>query len=161
MNSLILPKEIKERLKEEYERSGISEEELILEALSGYLKQPLDPESKAEMHSALSEKYMREAREFLNKGDYAQASEKAWGAASQMVKKIAIKRGRELRSHGELHKFVSNLSKEKDGEIMNLWFSAISLHQNFSENWLPKEAVRSAIENVRRFIEKLRSGYHG
>jgi hypothetical protein len=42
---------------------------------------------------------MREAEEFLAKKDHVQASEKAWGAASQMVKAVAAREGKELRSH--------------------------------------------------------------
>ncbi|MEM2630831.1 MAG: PaREP1 family protein [Candidatus Bathyarchaeia archaeon] len=157
MSSLTLPEKIKKRLEEESKKLGVSNEELLLEALSMLFKEPIDPESKVEIHSFLSEKYMKEAEEFLNKGDYAQASEKAWGAASQMVKAIASKRGKELRSHRELHEFVANLRKEtNDFELSTLWSSATSLHQNFYENWLPKETVKDWIENVRRFIEKLK-----
>ena len=42
---------------------------------------------------ALSEKYLKEAEEFLEKGDCVQASEKVWGAASQIVKALAAKKG--------------------------------------------------------------------
>jgi uncharacterized protein (UPF0332 family) len=154
---IILPKKIEEKLKEESKRIGISEEELILEALSKILNEPIDPETKIEMHLKLSEKYLKDAEDFLVKKDYVQASEKAWGAASQIVKALAMKEGIEVRSHGELHKYITELSKKReDREIITLWFSAISLHQNFYENWLPEEAIKSGIENVRKLIEKLR-----
>ena len=56
-----------------------------------------------------------------------------------------------------MHKYVAELSGEKeDREIITLWFSASSLHQNFCENWLPEEAVRSGVENVKSFLEKLK-----
>jgi uncharacterized protein (UPF0332 family) len=129
----------------------------MIEALSKFLNEPLDPETKAEIHLKLSEKYLRDAEEFLTKKDLVQASEKAWGATAQIVKALAAKEGKELRSHGELHRYVAELSKEKgDREIMKFWFSATSLHQNFYENWFPEEAVRSAVEDVKNFIEKLR-----
>ncbi|MDT7864729.1 MAG: PaREP1 family protein [Thermoproteota archaeon] len=157
MISLVLPKKIEKKLKEEAERAGISEEELMIEALSKFLNEPLDPETKAEIHLKLSEKYLRNAEEFLTKKDLVQASEKAWGAATQIVKALAAKEGKELRSHGELLRYVAELSKEKDDkEIMKFWFSATSLHQNFYENWFPEEAVRSAMEDVKNFIEKLK-----
>jgi hypothetical protein len=153
----VLPKRVEERLREEAERLGVSEEELVLEALSKMFNEPIDPESRVEMHLKLCEKYLRGAEDFLAKGDYVQASEKAWGAASQMVKALAARRGREIRSHGDLHRFVAELSREKgDREIITLWFSASSLHQNFYEEWLPEEAVRGGVENVKSFIEKLR-----
>jgi hypothetical protein len=64
------------------------------------------------VHLQLSRKYLREAEEFLAKGDHVQASEKAWGAAAQAAKMVASKKGLELRSHGELHKFIMQLAAE-------------------------------------------------
>jgi hypothetical protein len=114
LSLIILPKRIEERLREESKRVGAPEEEPVVEALSKALNEPLDPETKFEMHSRLSEKYMREAEAFLTKGDYTQASEKAWGAAAQMVKALAAKRESELKSHGELHKEVVKLARETE-----------------------------------------------
>jgi hypothetical protein len=41
----------------------------------------------------LCEKYLKEAEEFLGKGDGVEAGEKAWGAATQMLKAVATRRG--------------------------------------------------------------------
>ena len=152
----MLPKKLKERIEKESEKLGISEEELIVEALSEYLK--IDPECRVEVHLALSEKYLKEAEEFLEKGDYTQASEKVWGAASQIVKALAAKKGKALRSrHRELHEFVSEIRRElKDSEISTLWLSANSMHQNFYENWLPEETVKDGLENVRKFVKRIK-----
>jgi len=159
--SILLPKRIKKRLKEESEKAGVSEEELVLEALSKILNEPLDPETRVEAHLKLSEKYMEDADDFLSKKDYVQASEKAWGAAAQIVKALATRGGVELRSHGELHKEVVKIAKEAgDDEIRLLWQSAISLHQNFYENWLPPEMVEKNVEDVKRFIDKLKNFLH-
>mgnify|MGYP000717969144 CR=1 FL=1 len=159
--SIVLPKRIKKRLKEESEKAGVSEEELVLEALSKILNEPLDPETRVETHLKLSEKYMEDADDFLSKKDYVQVSEKAWGAAAQIVKALATRDGVELRSHGELHKEVVKIAKEAgDDEIRLLWQSAISLHQNFYENWLPPEMVEKNVEDVKRFIDKLKNLLH-
>ena len=161
MVSIVLPKKIEKRLKEESERTGFSEEELVLEALSKFLNEPLDPETRVETHLKLSEKYMSDAENFLSRKDYVQASEKAWGAAAQVVKALATKRGVELRSHGELHREVMRVAKEsRDDEIRLLWQSAISLHQNFYENWLPPEMVEKNIEDVKKFLDKSRRLLH-
>ena len=45
----------------------------------------LDPESRIEIHLSLSDKYLREAEDLIKKGDYVQASEKAWDAASHFA----------------------------------------------------------------------------
>lgn len=154
---VLLPKKLEEKIKKESKRLDIPEEELISKVLSEFFKEPLDPESRVELHLKLCEKYLKEADELLSKGDYVQASKKAWSAASQIAKALAAKEGRELRSHAELHKFVSELrNKMNDPEISTLWLSANSLHQNFYENWLPEETVRDGVENVKKFVEKLR-----
>jgi hypothetical protein len=154
---LVLPKRIEERLKEESRRTGASEEELIVEALSKMFGEPLNPEARVEIHLKLSEKYMMEAEEFLRRRDLVQASEKAWRAASQIVKALAAREGRELRSHGELHRQAAKIAGETgDEEIRILWQSAGMLHQNFYENWLPPEMVEGNIKDVKKLVEKLR-----
>jgi hypothetical protein len=154
---IVLPRRLEERIRKESEKRGVSEEELVVKILSETLGESLDPDTSCELHLKLSEKYLREAEEFLAKGDYVQASEKAWGAAAQIVKALAAKEGRELRSHGELHRYVSKLGSERgDREIPRLWLSAVSLHQNFYENWLPGEIVEEGLESVKEFVEKLR-----
>ncbi|MGC9086910.1 MAG: PaREP1 family protein, partial [Thermoproteota archaeon] len=142
MTSIVLPKKIEKRLKEESEKTGVSEEELVLEALSKILKEPLDPETRVEIHLKLSEKYMKDAEDFLSKKDYVQASEKAWGAAAQIVKALAAKEGKELRGHASLWEYVDELA-ERLGEIelRHLWGRANNLHQNFYENWMPAREV--------------------
>ena len=155
---LALPERVAAKLREEAERAGMLVEELVAEALAKFLGEPLDPEDRLGLHLKLSEKYLRDAEDFLAKGDYVQASEKAWGAAAQMVKVVAAREGRVLRSHRELHEYVAELSKKVgDREVIRLWLAASSLHQNFYENWLPGDAVKSAIEDVKVFVEKLRS----
>ena len=132
-------------------------EELISEAIFKRFN-ITDPEVKAELHLKLCQKYMREAEDFLAKKDYVQASEKAWGAASQIVKAVAIKRGIELKSHRELWKFTTNLNKEyPDRNLLSMFHVANSLHINFYKDWLTSEAVINGIETIKIFIEKLRS----
>jgi HEPN domain-containing protein len=155
--SLIVPSKIERKLKEEAERKGASEEELVLKILSKALDEPLDPDELAEVHLKLLEKYMNEAEDFLKKEDYVQASEKAWRAAAQAVKALAAKDGREIWSHRELNEEVSRISRETgDDEIRALWQSATALHQNFYENWLPPDMVEGNIRDVKKLVEKLK-----
>jgi uncharacterized protein (UPF0332 family) len=155
---LILPRKIEKKLREESEKSGVSVEELALDALVKGMNEGIDPADRTELYLRLSEKYLREAEELLAKGDHVQASEKAWGAAAQIVKALVAKEGRMLRSHGELHREVSRIVKETgDDELRRLWQSAGMLHQNFYENWLPQEMVEGNIRDVRRFVEKMKN----
>jgi DNA-binding ferritin-like protein len=60
-------------------------------------------------------------RSFLRKKS-TQASEKAWGAASQMVKALAANEGKELRSHASLWEYVDELAERlRDVELRHLW----------------------------------------
>jgi len=155
---IVLPKRIAEKLRKESEKAGVSEEELVVEALSRMFNEPLDPETRFEVHLKLSEKYLRDAEELLARGDYVQASEKAWGAAAQMVKAVAAREGRELRSHAELWGYMDELA-ERAGDVMlrYLWRTANALHQNFYEGWMPPREVELAVRDVKVFVEKLRA----
>lgn len=97
---------------------------------------------KVENYLKLNDKYLKEGDALLEKGDYVQASEKFWGAAAEAVKAIAASRGVDIRSHGELYRFVTTLSKEaNDIELLRYFSLAAALHQNFYENWLTSEMV--------------------
>ena len=149
--TLDLPEKVLSELERKAKAENTSVEGLIADALAAFLD---DPEAEEEMHLKLSEKYLREAEEFLSNGDLVQASEKGWGAASQAVKAAAARRGIRLGSHGELHRFVSELAKGEEG-IRRLWQSAGMLHQNFYENWLPEDMVAGNIGDVRELVMRL------
>jgi uncharacterized protein (UPF0332 family) len=117
----------------------------------------LDPYERTEFYLRLYEKYMGKGEEFLRKGDYVLASEKAWVAAFQLVKALAAGRGRKIRSHRELHEFVAEISEElQDRIIGRLWRSSTSLHQNFCENWFTENHVAEVVEDVKKFVGKLK-----
>jgi hypothetical protein len=106
---------------------------------------------------SLNNKYLKEADALIGKGDYVQASEKYWGAAAEMVKAVASKRGIDIKSHGELFSFVSRLKDElHKPDLPRLFSLASTLHQNFYENWLPPETVRDHAEAVREFVARLK-----
>lgn len=152
--------EIPEKVLEKLKQKALSEEDKTLEEIGleilldwAGLK---DPETGREVHLGLSEKYLHEGEELSAKRDWVQASEKAWGAASQMVKAVAAKRGIRLKSHSELNEYVDKLYEETgDIEINRFWRSALSLHQNFYESWLSPGLVKGGIEDVKMLIEKL------
>jgi hypothetical protein len=101
---------------------------------------------------------LKDAQKLFSKKDYAQASGKLWGAASEMVKLVEAKRGVELGTHGSLWEFVSKLDKEYPELSLKKDFSyAGNLHQNFYEDWLTKDYVEEGLEIVKAFVQKLES----
>jgi HEPN domain-containing protein len=143
------------RLVAEAERRGAAVDEVAVELLEAALGVSLDPPERAEFHRSLAERFLREAGELLARGDHLQVSEKAWGAAAQIVKAVAAKKGKELRSHGDFWRFVSEIAGE-DRKLRKLWSRANSLHQNFYEGWMPPEDVKYAVEDVKQFVERLK-----
>jgi PaREP8 len=102
----------------------------VAELLEAALGASLDPPERAEFHRGLAKKFQRGAEEQLARGDSLQVSEKAWGAAAQIVKAVAAKKGKELKSRGDLWRFVLEVAGEND-ELRRLWHVANTLHQNF------------------------------
>ena len=100
--------------------------------------------------------FMAQAWEELERGDLRQASEKGWGAASQMVKAAAEIRRWDHQSHGDSHKAIAFLAMEVgDRSLRSLFASAGNLHHNFYEGWLPVEAVQGYLEEVEVFVGRM------
>ncbi len=107
-------------------------------------------------HIYLNGKYLEDAKALLDKQDYVQASEKLWGAVAQIIKAIALNRGKRLRSHTAINTYIVQLSKElNDASILDAFSIANSLHQNFYENWLAPETVVQNAITIERLINKL------
>lgn len=51
---------------------------------------------------SLHEKYLKDADKLLEAKDHAQASEKLWGAAAEIVKSVTAERSIELKTHADL-----------------------------------------------------------
>jgi HEPN domain-containing protein len=142
---------------EEAGRRGLAVEELVADILSKALNITLNPQDRAELHLELAERLLAEAEELVTRGDYVQVSEEAWRAVAHVVKALAAREGRELRSYRDLWVYVDDLSERlSDRELRLLWRTANSLHQNFYENWMPPRDVRYAVEDVKRLTEKLK-----
>ncbi|MEM0372996.1 MAG: PaREP1 family protein [Sulfolobaceae archaeon] len=73
-----------EELIKRAEEMGINVEDLIVLALS-----KLDPKEGVKIRLELAEKYLREAEDYLKRGDSIQASKKAYKVAEELVKALA------------------------------------------------------------------------
>ena len=99
---------------------------------------------------------MVQAFEELEREDLRQASEKGWGAASQMIKAVAAVRGWDHGRHRNLYQAVRKLVNEtKDEEFRRLFGLAGELHSNFYEGFLDVEDVRGHLRDVTLLIEKV------
>ena len=92
----------------------------------------------------------------LELGDARQASEKGWGAATQILKAICERRGWQHRNYKALARAAKRLEEETgDLEIRPLFRSANLLHVNFYEDAEEPQIVADGLGDVRRLIDKL------
>lgn len=111
---------------------------------------------RIEYHNATGHDFMAKAWKYLDEGDLAQASEKGWGAAAQMVKAAAEARDWCHNGHGELFRAINRLADEAgDEQLRTLFHAANSLHINFYEGWLPRDMVRSGLSQVSELVRRL------
>ena len=98
---------------------------------------------------------LAQAYEELEEGDLAQASEKGWGAAAQMLKAIADERGWAHDDPPELHGVMDRLYRETEGEeLMDLFCSAVFLGFNYYEGAFSTEYIKATLRDVEKFVQR-------
>jgi hypothetical protein len=111
------------------------------------------PEAVSEEYKRTGQRYIRQADSEFEKGDFLQASEKAWGAASEYVKALAAQRGLPHESHREIRIAASLIADEvSQDRIMELFSIGESLHANFYEAWMRERDVMRGVVNMKELI---------
>lgn len=112
--------------------------------------------TRTEYHTTTARHFMAKADDYLADGDLLQASEKGWGAAAQTVKAAAEHRGWSHDGRRQLYTAIDRLADEAgDRRLRNLFRSANSLHQNFYEGWMTRDAVEDGLRDVEELVDKL------
>ena len=112
--------------------------------------------TRANSHTDTASEFLTKARAHLAEGDLLQASEKGWGAASQLVKAVAEARGWRHSTHGDLYRAVDRLADELPGQRLRLLFrSASALHQNFYEGDMPAVTVADGLDDMDEIVGRL------
>ena len=74
------------------------------------------------------------------------------------MKAVGAKRGVDLGTHASLWEYVSKLDKENPNWNLRRDFAyAGNLHQNFYEDWLPKEYIKDGVIIIKGFVNKLKT----
>ena len=109
-------------------------------------------------HQEISDRFLAQAGEELEKGDLLQASEKAWGAVVHFVQSVAKEQNWPVGSHRhtiENARMLIELSPDPRGNSTKL--TAMSgLHANFYEDFLPKEVVEIGIDDARSLLADMK-----
>ena len=102
--------------------------------------------------------FLRQAFEELEKGDLLQSSEKGWGAAAQMIKAVAQRRGWPHYEHGLLREVIGRLVEEtRDEDLMTCFDAASELHRIFYEGHVGRFGVSLRLRQVERLLTRLES----
>ena len=132
--TIVLPRRIAEKLRQEAEKQGASPEELVIEAVLGNL----DPPERAR--------------------EYIEAAEKLWGAAALAVKAYASWRdGKRLSSHSELWMYKNRLKHELGEWVHDAWMSANGMHTCFYEGWCSEEDVRDSLKRIEKLVQEVKA----
>ena len=107
-------------------------------------------------YQAASRRLLAQGLAELAQGDTRQASEKGWGAAAQMFKAIAARRGWDHHGHRHIRRVASQLSDETgDPEIRRFYRVASDLHTNFYEDLDTPNDVAAGLADVGLLLDKL------
>ena len=100
--------------------------------------------------------YSHNAEKYLKIKDYHKTSEMMWGAMSCVIKAVAAKENKSIKSHRLLGEYVRKLAKQqKDKEIFNSFSKASMLHSNFYESNLDPNTILAIVQEVSRTIGRL------
>jgi hypothetical protein len=161
VTSLELPRVIYEKVREK----GLDLEDLVMYALAKTMQ--LDPAELAKARLELAEKFLAEAKEYLDKGDAAQASEKLYKVAEECIKALAEKFNaleyQEALREGRwfthlLGKAARSLSvRLSEPRIADAWSRAYELHVwGFHEGKYGIDYVRVDLPGIEWFVNYTR-----
>jgi hypothetical protein len=112
---------------------------------------------KVRFYLEQSDEFWKQAEAELKEGNLRQASEKSWGAASQVVKAYAQQRGLRHDGHAWLFQVVEKIADKLNDERLKDQFGlAGMLHTNFYEGWLTEGEVKRYSSQVEEFCDKVR-----
>ena len=115
-----------------------------------------DAENDADKFALMVLHYSHNAEKYLKIKDYHKASEMMWGAMSCVIKAVAAKENKSIKSHRQLGEYVRKLAKQqKDKEIFNSFSNASMLHSNFYESNLDPKTILAIVQKVSRTVGRL------
>lgn len=139
------------------EEKGVDVTEALLDILSRE-----DPEDSSKERISLAEKYMQESKEYAEKGDVVQASEKAYKVAEEVVKALAEKfkteEYEEFLKEGRWYTYLlgkasKTLSKKLGYWVLDGWNAGYDLHVwGFHERKYSVEDVKVSLKRIEEML---------
>ena len=125
---------------------------------------PLTPnqiQERSDRYADLSRLKLEQAQQELDRGDTAQASEKAYGAFINQVKACGELRGWNRYNHHRAELILEQLAAENQApELLFTHMAAKAQHSNYFEYEQSRFYVQTGIDGVAATIEKLEAIRH-
>lgn len=110
-------------------------------------------------HRVQALKFLSDSDRKFEAGDFLQASEKLWGAASHALMYIIGENGWSSGTHRTLRMAAERLSVERDDPLIAAWFSiAEKFHSNFYHGSMESFELEGDRPLVRRLVERVLNG---
>ncbi len=112
----------------------------------------------AQEYQAQAWDFLERSKEYLQQGDWHQACEKAWGAASHMAKAVVAVQGLEYNHHGQFRQIISFAWRITGNRQLRYWAkSANDLHASYYErkSLLDAEEIGLDVEDVESLLHAL------
>jgi hypothetical protein len=148
-----------EELLKRAEDMGINVEDVLISLISRN-----DPKEEIKLRLELARKYMRECEEYLKNGDAAQASEKAYKVAEELIKalteKFNLEEYQKALKEGRWYTYLlvaasSKLSQKLGDWVLSGWDAGYSLHVwGFHEAKLTVSDIIPRVEKIRKMLEE-------
>ena len=104
-------------------------------------------------------KFLTDSDQEFKAGDYLQASEKLWGAASHALMYVIGENGWPSGTHRTLRLAAERLSLERDDPLIAAWFSiAEKFHANFYHGSMESFELEGDRPLVRNLVERVLNG---
>ena len=109
-------------------------------------------------YAAQARDFLKKSQDYLTEGDLHQASEEGWGAASHMLKAVAVAQGWEYSRHSDFNRLLNGLALEDGNDrFRELRGAANILHANFYERKrnLNGEIIQRDLASVAELLDLL------
>ena len=112
----------------------------------------------AEDHARTALSFLAASNAEFAAGDWLQASEKLWGAATHALMAVAMQEGRRLGSHNSFKSAAERLSDEHNDPSIEYGFAhAERFHRNFYHNDMTDDDLNVLRPKVHDFINRVLS----
>ena len=111
-------------------------------------------ETLVEKHTRLAWKTLADAEREIEAGDYPQAAEKLWGAASHAMKAYCASHGLLHSKYQHRRRAMMDLAEHSGNTVFRAGLNiADSCHSNFYNDWMERQNLDICLPDIQQFVK--------